>query len=86
MQRFRTKLSEKDQAVLRNLLAPVWTWRPHLHALVTGEVQSVPAKERHDACSQALQCRDLAVTFLSLPACNGVGEKTSCWGFVPCLV
>lgn len=83
---------KRIRAALRNSLSPVWAWRPCFHALVTREVQSMSAKEHHCCAPRcysgkwSAQCNDLAVTFLSLPSCNGVGEKNSCWGFFPLLV
>ena len=83
MQCSRTKLSEKDQGSSQKFAVPSLGLEPPFSCF-GDKFQSVPAKERHCFAPRhyngkwSAQCHDLAVTFLSLPSCNGVGEKNPC--------
>lgn len=80
MQCSRTKLSEKDQGSSQKFAVPSLGLEPPFSCF-GDKFQSMPAKERHCFAprhyggERSTQCHDLAVTFLSLLSCNGVGEK-----------
>lgn len=83
MQCSRTKLSEKDQGSSQKFAVPSLGLEPPFSCF-GDKFQSMPAKERHCFAprhyggERSTQCHDLAVTFLSLLSCNGVGEKNTC--------
>jgi len=81
----QNKAQKKIRAALRNWLTPVWALEPPFSCF-GDKFQSIPAKEchcsapRHYGGKRSARCHGLAVTFLSLPACKGVGEQKALAG------